>query len=194
MTVAPEQAGALPQSGGLSQHRQQPCDRPTAPPGGKARTHGPSEAPAATPAGTRLRPGPKSFCRVRHPEARQARVLTKARRDASPSTSRGCRSYSGRASTAKIQRGLSSRARQSAIMGSGPRRAGRLAIGHPKISLPETCPCDHKIATPIRDDRQPLDRPSLGGFRLGTKTPCTAHRIDQPSPNFGRSAERPSLI
>ena len=28
---------------------------------------------------------------------------------------------------------------------------------------------------------------------LGTKTPCTAHRIDQPSPNFGRSAEQPSL-
>jgi hypothetical protein len=27
----------------------------------------------------------------------------------------------------------------------------------------------------------------------GTKTPCAAHRIDQPSPNFGRSAERPSL-
>jgi hypothetical protein len=25
------------------------------------------------------------------------------------------------------------------------------------------------------------------------KTPCAAHRIDQPSPNFGRSAERPSL-
>src|SRR6516164_4824386 len=78
-------------------------------------------------------------------------------------------------------------------MGSGPRRAGRLAIGHPKISLPETCPCEHKIATPIRDERQPLDRPSLGGFRLGTKTPCTAHQMDQPSPNFGRSAERPSL-
>jgi hypothetical protein len=34
---------------------------------------------------------------------------------------------------------------------------------------------------------------SLSGFRLGTKTPCAAHRIDQPSPNFGRSAERPSL-
>jgi hypothetical protein len=25
------------------------------------------------------------------------------------------------------------------------------------------------------------------------KTPCAAHRIDQPSPNFGRSVERPSL-
>ena len=55
-------------------------------------------------------------------------------------------------------------------------------------SLPETCPCDHKIATP-----RPPGRPSLGGFRLGTKTPCTAHRIDQHSPNFGRSAERSSL-
>ena len=34
------------------------------------------------------------------------------------------------------------------------------------------------------------------GFCLGTgisKTPCVAHRIDQPSPNFSRLAERPSL-
>jgi hypothetical protein len=33
------------------------------------------------------------------------------------------------------------------------------------------------------------------GFRLGTgilKRPCAAHQIDQPLPNFGRSAERPS--
>jgi hypothetical protein len=33
-------------------------------------------------------------------------------------------------------------------------------------------------------------------FRLSAgilKTPCVAHRIDQPSPNFGQSAERPSL-
>ena len=90
-------------------------------------------------------------------------------------------------------RGTCTRARRMTGERWGPRRAGRLAIGHPKISLPETCPCDHKIATPIRDERRPLDRPSLGGSRLGTKTPCTAHQIDQPSPNFGRSAERPSL-
>ena len=33
----------------------------------------------------------------------------------------------------------------------------------------------------------------LGRFRLGTKTSCTAHQFDQPSPNFGRWAERASL-
>ena len=37
------------------------------------------------------------------------------------------------------------------------------------------------------------DRADQGCWHGGTKTPCTVHRIDQPSPNFGRSARRPSL-
>jgi hypothetical protein len=36
-------------------------------------------------------------------------------------------------------------------------------------------------------------RPSRFEAGEGTKTPCAAHRIDRHSPNFGRSAERPSL-
>ena len=33
----------------------------------------------------------------------------------------------------------------------------------------------------------------LKRYQHAGQTPCTAHRFDQPSPNFGRSAERPSL-
>ena len=53
-------------------------------------------------------------------------------------------------------------------------------------------PCPRLVPATTRSQRPGLwIILPLGGFRLGTKTPCTVHQIDQPSPNFGRSAERP---
>jgi hypothetical protein len=65
-------------------------------------------------------------------EALQAKVLTKDEARRIAVNTRGCRSRSGRVSAAKIQCGLSFRARRIdtlRLMGSGPRRAGRLEPG-----------------------------------------------------------------
>ena len=60
---------------------------------------------------------------------------------------------------------------------------GLLSIEGPHSSGTEVCLRHFRIA-------DTAEVPSIGE---GTKTPCAAHRIDQRSPNFGRSVERLSL-